>query len=221
MGPPEALPVWFDVLAMALNGIFGAAVARNRSFPIYGTLLAGVLVGLGGGMTRDVLLGREPAAIAEWFFIPIVLVGAVIGALGYRVFISTHVSIQILHAAVLGFLVTIGAQVALHAKAPVVSAILLGVVTASAGGMLVDAMSARRTTFADPASHWSASSLLLGSIAFVAVSLTVSFWVAVVTGVIIIAVVNVVSTRLKWLSPLWPGESLPADEQLGDLKRMG
>jgi uncharacterized membrane protein YeiH len=201
-----ALPVWFDVLAMALNGIFGAAVARSRNFPVYGTLLAGVLVGLGGGMVRDVLLGREPVAIAQWFFIPAVLIGALIGAFAYKYVTSTRISVQILHAAVLGFLVTIGAQVALHAGAPIISAILLGVVTASAGGMIVDGMSGRKSAIADPQAHWFASALFIGSVVFVAVSVTLSFWLAVAAAVIVIAVLNVLSNRLQWLSPLWPHE---------------
>jgi uncharacterized membrane protein YeiH len=212
MSAPEALPLWFDVLAMSLNGVFGAAVARSRSFPVYGTLLAGILVGLGGGMARDVLLGHEPAAIANPVYIPFVALGALVGAFAFRIATSRHPAVLVLHAAVLGFLVTIGAQVALVAGAPIVSAVLLGVVTASAGGMIVDAMSARRGALADPRAHWLASALLAGSIVFVAVSLLVSFWVAVAAAVVVIAVLNVLSTLLNWPSPLWPGESPDPEE---------
>lgn len=52
-----SLPIWFEVMWMTINCGFGAAIARSRNAPVYGTILGGVLVGLGGGMTRDVLLG--------------------------------------------------------------------------------------------------------------------------------------------------------------------
>ena len=57
------LPAWLDVGAMAVAPAFGAHVARLRNIDLFGVLLEGVLVGLGGGMVRDVLLGFEPAAI--------------------------------------------------------------------------------------------------------------------------------------------------------------
>jgi uncharacterized membrane protein YeiH len=49
--PPKSLPslpVVVQVAAMSLNCMFGAALARSRNIPIFGTILAGVLVGLGG-----------------------------------------------------------------------------------------------------------------------------------------------------------------------------
>src|SRR5690242_7328966 len=73
------LPAWVDVAAMVVSGLFGAHVARRRQIPLFGTLLAGVVAGLGGGMVRDVLLGLEPAAISTWYYIPAVLTAASIG----------------------------------------------------------------------------------------------------------------------------------------------
>ena len=49
--PPKSLPslpVVVQVAAMSLNCMFGADLARSRNIPIFGTILAGVLVGPGG-----------------------------------------------------------------------------------------------------------------------------------------------------------------------------
>lgn len=53
--PPSAhlLPAWVDLVAMVVAGAFGAHVARRRHIPIAGELLAGVIVGLGGGTPRQ------------------------------------------------------------------------------------------------------------------------------------------------------------------------
>ena len=73
------LPAWLDVGAMVVAAAFGAHVARLRRIALFGVLLEGVVVGLGGGITRDVLLGLEPVAITNWYYIPAVLVAALLG----------------------------------------------------------------------------------------------------------------------------------------------
>ena len=75
------LPLWFEVFVMALNAMFGAAVARSRATPIFGTLMAGLLVGLGGGIVRDLLLLQQPVAISNPVFIPACLMSGALGAL--------------------------------------------------------------------------------------------------------------------------------------------
>lgn len=201
----DALPAWFDVTAMTINGVFGAAVARSFKAPIYGTLLAGILVGLGGGMIRDVLLGLEPVAISSWIYIPAVLIGAVVGALFFGPFVSKPRIFLLLNGITLGFLVTIGAQRALAYDAPLISAMFLGVVTATFGGAISDALMGRRAAITRQA-HWLASALAVGSIVFVLLSYFVSFWLAVVVGVLIITALRYFSTERNWPSPSWPGE---------------
>lgn len=205
--PVETLPVWFQLSAMTINAMFGAAIARSRNLPIVGTIFAGLLVGFGGGMVRDMLLGLEPVAISTWFFLPVGVVGAVIGAFLFsRIVVMDHVDL-ILNGAVLGLLVTIGCQKAIAYNAPVFSAMCLGVITASFGGMLSDVMSGQRATIAKQA-HWIASALVVGSTLFMIVSLTVGFWIATVVAVVATAMLRYYSQRRNWPSPHWPHESL-------------
>lgn len=207
----ESLPVWFDLAVMTINGVFGAAVARSLSAPIYGTLLAGILVGLGGGMIRDVLLGLEPVAISSWFYIPAVLIGAVIGGVFFGPFVKKPRPFVLLNGITLGFLVTIGAQRAIAYDAPFLSAVFLGVVTASFGGALSDVLMGRRAAITRQA-HWLASALTLGALVFVPLSIFVNFWVAVVACVMVVTAFRYVSTVRNWPSPSWPGENTSPKE---------
>lgn len=200
-----ALPVWFDVAAMTINGVFGAAVARSRSEPIYGTLLAGILVGLGGGMARDLLLGLKPVVISGWVYIPAVLVGAVVGGLFFGPFVAKPRPFLLLQGITLGFLVTVGAQRAIAHHAPFASAVFLGVVTATFGGAVSDVLAGRKATIVSQA-HWVASALTAGSLAFVALSTLVSFWVAVAVAVVVVTALQYLSHQRNWPSPSWPGE---------------
>lgn len=205
-----SLPLWLEVTVMSLNCMFGAALARGRSVPVFGTVLAGIIVGLGGGMLRDMLLGVEPVAIAEWPFLPFGIALAIVGGLGYGL-MGRHGTIFLaLNSLVLGTLVTIGAQRALSFEVPWISAILLGVVTASFGGLLADNMAGQRATIAKQA-HWVGSALVVGSVTFVLVSQVVAFGIAVALAVAVAASLRFFSQFLDWPSPSWPGERTDTD----------
>ena len=200
-----SLPLWLDVVVMSLNCMFGAALARSRSVPVFGTILAGVLVGLGGGIFRDMMLGTEPLAIAEWPFLTFGVLLAIVGGLAYGVMGRFRTTLLAVNALVLGTLVTIGAQRALSFETPLLSAIFLGVITASFGGLLADNMAGRQATIAKQA-HWVGSALVVGSATFVLTSQIVPFGVAVALGVTVTAALRFFSQLRDWPSPSWPGE---------------
>lgn len=201
-----SLPLWLEVTVMSLNCMFGAALARSRSVPVFGTVLAGVLVGLGGGIFRDMMLGTEPVAIANWPFLPFGVVLSIVGGLAYGLMGKFGTAMLALNALVLGTLVTIGAQRALSFEVPWLSAIFLGVITASFGGLLADNMAGQQATIAKQA-HWVGSALVVGSVTFVLTSQVVAFEFAVVLGVVATASLRFFSQFLDWPSPTWPGES--------------
>jgi uncharacterized membrane protein YeiH len=207
-----SLPFWFEVLVMALNAGFGAALARSRDTPVYGTLFAGLLVGLGGGILRDMMLGTEPVAISNPVFIPACIVSGLVGALLFSRIVAMPKPLLLLQGLVLGLLVTIGAQKALDLRAPVMSAIALGVITATFGGMIADVMTGNRAAIAKQ-SHWLASALLCGSVAFVIVSLTLGFYPAVIVSVAVSAIIRYVSVVRNWPSPSWPHRSQNANDK--------
>ena len=200
------LPVWVQVSAMSLNCMFGAALARSRNIPIFGTLLAGVLVGLGGGMVRDMMLGLEPVAISAWYVLPCGLALALFGGLAYDLLGRVGTAMLLVNAIVLGTLVTVGAQKALSYDTPWVSAMFLGVITASFGGLLADNMAGQTATIAKQA-HWVGSALACGSIVFVLAVHAVAFPIAVVLGAGTTAFLRFTSQYRNWPSPTWPGES--------------
>jgi hypothetical protein len=123
---------------MAVGTIFGAHTARVRRVPLFGVLLAGVVGGLGGGIARDLLLGLEPAAIANWYYVPAILAAAVVGALTARQVSLSPLPFVAAQAVALGLLITIGVQKAVAYHTPGPSAVLIGVVAATTGAVVVD-----------------------------------------------------------------------------------
>lgn len=136
-GPPDLLLV-LDLVGVFFFALSGNLLAARRRFDIVGGFTLGVLAGLGGGITRDVLLGNVPFSLQNpIYFLAPVLAALVVYLAGNhteraRSFIVTF------DAAGLSLFVITGTTIALNAGLPVPSAILLGVVTGCGGGLIRD-----------------------------------------------------------------------------------
>jgi uncharacterized membrane protein YeiH len=202
MQSAQSLPVWLELAAMMITGLFGAAVARGRNTPIYGTLLCGVIVGLGGGMTRDMLLNVKPVAIYTWYYIPAILFAALVGALFFSRIIKQQIPNLLIDGVAMGLLISIGAQKALVHQTPIFAALFCGVATASVGGMIADVLTQNRAEVVSQA-HWLGVSLTLGTVGYLAGSIFFNFYVGVVVAVVVTTALRVLSVTKNWPSPNW------------------
>ena len=200
------LPLWVDVTTMSITALYGAATARSRNVPISGTLIAGILCGAAGGMVRDLLLGLEPVAISGPYYLPWILFASVIGAFLFYRFISKKIPYLVLRGIAIGLLIAIGCQKALIHEVPFVSIILGGVLTATAGGMALDALTGHRSAVFSQA-HWFATALIMGSLVFYGLTVTTNFYIATPIAVLVTAALYVLSVIRNWPSPKWPNES--------------
>jgi uncharacterized membrane protein YeiH len=127
-----------DLLGTFFFAISGSLLAAKRGFDIVASLLLGSLTGLGGGVVRDLIIGRPPAAFDE----PVHLIPPVLATI-VVFFMSGHVqrfwtTILVFDAVGLAVFCTTGAVTALdHGMNPIAS-LLLGVTTAVGGGLMRD-----------------------------------------------------------------------------------
>lgn len=74
-----------DLIAAATNSLNGALLARwpdhYKNWTIVGILLMALLMGLGGGMTRDVLANQVPGALTNPAYITVALAFGILGYL--------------------------------------------------------------------------------------------------------------------------------------------
>jgi uncharacterized membrane protein YeiH len=202
----HALPDWLELLAMMTTALYGAAVARSRDVPIYGTLLSGIMVGIGGGLCRDIMLNLKPVAIYTWYFLPAMMLSSVVGALFFYKLVKQQVPNLVFHGLAVGLLISIGAQKALVYQAPIVSALLCGVVTASFGGMIADWIAQERTVVGKQA-HWFGAALSVGTICYLIGSILINFYVGIAMSVVVTTSLRVLSVTRNWPSPFWPNEN--------------
>jgi len=126
------------IIAFALSGLMAAARARMDAVGV--CVVAGVTA-FGGGTLRDILLDRRPffwVDNAGWLWALLLLcVGAML-FLRARHFALTERAIQWADAAGLGLFTASGTQIAIEVGMPAIVAVLMGVVTATFGGVLRD-----------------------------------------------------------------------------------
>lgn len=139
LGALDAWLRWLDLLGVAVFAASGALVASRKQLDAVGFVLIAAVTGLGGGTLRDLLLGRTPVF---WLRAPDLL--AACAAVAVLVFFAAHrVESRfrmLLWADALGLALyaVLGAEIALLDGADPWAAVLLGVVTATFGGILRD-----------------------------------------------------------------------------------
>ena len=138
----------FDpTLILALNlaatfvfGLSGGLAAVRARLDLFGVLVLAAVVGLAGGVTRDLLIGVAPATFRDGRYL------AAVGAAGVVCFFA-HSIIERLQSAVLVFdaiglslFCVTGASKALSFGLGAPQAVLLGAITGIGGGMLRDVL---------------------------------------------------------------------------------
>src|SRR3954469_13073847 len=125
-------------LAFALSGLLEAA--RKRLDAVGVCLVAG-LAAFGGGTLRDVLLDRRPffwVSHSEWLWALLAMCAAAMAFLRARHFAPTQRAMQWPAALGLGLFSATGTQLSLAQDLPGIVAVLMGVITATFGGVLRD-----------------------------------------------------------------------------------
>ncbi len=138
---------FIDLVAATTNALNGAILARRpdhyKNFTVIGILLMALLGGIGGGVTRDVLVGEVPSALTNPAYIILCLVA---GCVGYLLAygegqLFREGLFQFMTAFSLPWYAIVGAQKGVDVGLPVVGVLLLAVVGPTAGRFYIDVSS--------------------------------------------------------------------------------
>jgi uncharacterized membrane protein YeiH len=130
-----------EVLATAAFALSGVIEAARQRLDAVGVAVVACLAAFGGGTLRDVLLDRRPffwVEHATYVWVVLALCAAAMLFMRTRHLRPTEHAMQWPDALGLGLFAASGTQVALHAQMPALLAVLMGVVTATFGGVLRD-----------------------------------------------------------------------------------
>ena len=133
-----------DLIAAATNALNGALLARRpdhyKNFTIVGILLMALLMGLGGGITRDVLVNQVPGALTNPAYITVCVIA---GIIGYQL---AYTAGQLFREGLFQFVTSfslplyaiVGAQKGVAVGLPVLGVLALAVIAPTAGRWYVD-----------------------------------------------------------------------------------
>jgi uncharacterized membrane protein YeiH len=164
---PLQVPLWIDLAAVVVGALAGAGVAARQQFDAVGALLLAVVMGLGGGIIRDLLLGLRPVAVTSRYYLPTVAAAALAGFLFTSLTRRFGTIFVVLDALSVGLFTIVGVEKALLYDLPYVSAIFISVAAAVGGGLLVDLIAGRPVEVVHRG-PWNATAALAGASVYVA-----------------------------------------------------
>jgi uncharacterized membrane protein YeiH len=136
-----------DLIAASTNSLNGALLARRpdhyRNWTVVGIILCALLMGLGGGITRDVLVNEIPAALTNPAYI---ICSLAFGTLGYLLAygkgqLFREGLFQFMISFSLPFYAIVGAQKGVEVGLPILGVLALAVLSPTVGRLYVDVSS--------------------------------------------------------------------------------
>lgn len=199
-----SLQLGLEHVGISVSAIGGVLAARGKCIDLFGVIVLALVTAFGGGTVRDLLMGDLPVV---WLRTPDYLLNATLTALAAFLFVRMKPlprrALLVADAFALALFTMIGTRkgVSLHLSFPV--AVLLGVVTGVAGGILRDVLTGEVPLVFQPQIHLYATAALSGSIAFVAlVGASVSEAKATLTGAAFVLALRLAGIRWKISLPI-------------------
>lgn len=136
--------LFFDLLGTFVFALSGAVAARQKSLDVFGIFTIAFSVACGGGIIRDLCIGAvPPAGLTYWPYLVMVLAATLITLGFYRAVNLFNQPVLIFDALGLSVFAVTGARKAIAFEHHYEVAILLGIVTATGGGVIRDVLLTR------------------------------------------------------------------------------
>jgi len=130
---------FLDLSGTFVFAISGVRLAAEKKMDIFGALVIGIATAVGGGTIRDLLLGSTPVAwMQDVVYLYIILSAVVLGILFDRYIFELKNTLLIFDSIGLGVFTLAGMQKALDFGMSTEYAIILGITSATAGGIIRD-----------------------------------------------------------------------------------
>lgn len=185
-----------DLFAAGINALNGTLVAsspsHDRSYTFVGLLILGFIGGIGGGISRDAMLGDLPGPLGSLSFLIVCLAMGLLGTALFRYGKRQgrqfrKRTLAVVKSFTLPWFAVLGTARALEHDLNPFSAIIIGVIATTAGGVIIDLISGVTPEIVKRAEHLVTSALLASTVyALVALGLHGRYgffhgtWIAVV-----------------------------------------
>lgn len=194
-----AIPYWLELAATIAGAVFGALSAVRARYDIFGVCCIAIVVGLAGGIMRDVLL-QDYGIYA--FQKPNLIIACVITGVAVFYFgkLITYFDpfVDFLDNLSVALWAVIGTGKALSAGLDIVPAVILGTITANGGGIVRD-ICMNREPEAFQAGTVYVSAALIGALAFALMKQNHLFdQYAAITCVVLVLGIRYAALKFGW-----------------------
>jgi uncharacterized membrane protein YeiH len=162
-----------DLFSAGVNALNGVLVARNpshnRGYTATGLLIMALFGGIGGGVSRDLLLNDIPSPIKDPSYIFVCLWAGLLGLAIYHYAESKEERFRkrvlaFFKSFTLPWFAILGAHKALDHGLGFFSAVLVGLLATTAGGVLIDLFSGVTPEVVSPSEHIVTTAILAGGV---------------------------------------------------------
>lgn len=198
-----AIPIAFEMLAVIVASASGVLTARQNKLDLVGAIGLAVLVALGGGLIRDVILQEGDVYILQQ---PLALPVSIATAAAVFVFPimveKPDRLVSVLDIFSVGLFAVMGADKTMAYGYPAVTCVMMGFFTAVGGGILRDVCLAR-VPYVFQRSNFYAMAAIAGSIAYMTLMKSLGMWniAAAVISVALTMFIRWWSIRYNIMSP--------------------
>jgi uncharacterized membrane protein YeiH len=201
-----------DLFAAGINALNGVLVARNpshnRGYTAAGLLIMAFFGGIGGGVSRDVLLNDIPSPIQNPAFLIVCLLMGLLGLAICRYLESKEErfrtrTLAYLKSFSLPWFAILGAHKALDHNLGISGAIVVGLIATTAGGVFIDLFSGVTPEIVRPSEQLVTTAVLASTIyTLIAVNLkdSNSFFPVTLIAVLVSFIFRVFAVRDHWPS---------------------
>ena len=208
----------FEVTGLIAFAASGALLAAAKRMDVIGMMALATVTGLGGGMTRDVLIGATPvAALVSWWMLLVTIGTALLVFLLFRIVHRLRRAMLLFDALGLGIFVVNGTMKAHLMGVNPVGAAVVGLLTGVGGGVIRDLIANDIPVVFQRDSKLYLTPALLGAatIAALAAFDITAWWISALTALGVFAV-RLTSEVLGWRAPSIKTQALDIVNGPGD-----
>ena len=195
---------YLDLLGTFVFAISGVLLAVEKRFDIVGAFIIGFVTALGGGTTRDILIGASPVAwMQDLNYLLCIPVAMLCTYLFYDQILKLKRSLFLFDAIGIGIFTILGIQKVLNLGLSPLIALIMGIVSAVFGGIVRDVLTNEVPLIFRKEIY--ASACLIGGLSFLLLSKT-ALSPALITflAVILVIFIRILAVRNKWETPFRP-----------------
>lgn len=200
-----------ELVGTAAFAVSGAMAAINKRVDIFGVLFLGIITALGGGITRDIIIGQlPPRMFTSYTYVALAALASlavfIVASVYKDGFIRSEPRIDrvnnVFDALGLGAFTVTGVRVGIDAgyMENVFMIVFLGMITGVGGGLLRDLM-IDEIPFVLKKRVYAVASIMGGIVYWLCIRLRAGELCAMIAGIAVVFLIRMLATTFKWNLP--------------------